>query len=88
MDPLQPGFSYLGPTGTDDADLCKCNTVVYNLLSACDGCQGQTWITYFLFLPRAHPSLSVIQLVPILGQLHKDTSRLDVRFALRLGLGH
>jgi len=43
---LQPGFSYLGPSGTDDADLCKCNTVVYNLLSACDACQGEPEITW------------------------------------------
>ena len=45
VDPLQPDSIYAGPSGTDDADMCKCNNVVYNLLSACTGCQEQTWIT-------------------------------------------
>jgi hypothetical protein len=30
--------------GLDDNDQCKCNTVVYNLISACDACQGSSWI--------------------------------------------
>lgn len=38
--------SYLGPSGSDDSILCKCNTVVYNLFSACDACQGASWIPY------------------------------------------
>ncbi|KAI9452878.1 hypothetical protein BJY52DRAFT_1291508, partial [Lactarius psammicola] len=46
IDALQPGFSYTGPGGVDNANLCKCNTVVYNLISACDACQGATWITW------------------------------------------
>ena len=41
---LDPGNSYTGPTGNgDDNDLCKCNTVVYSLMSACDACQGAKW---------------------------------------------
>jgi len=44
--PLLPQHSYTGPNGQDNGDLCKCNTVVYNLLSACDACQGETWIPY------------------------------------------
>ena len=43
---LSPGNSYPGPSGNDDTNLCMCNTVVYSLMSACDGCQGETWITY------------------------------------------
>ncbi|KAH9980995.1 hypothetical protein BGW80DRAFT_1162355 [Lactifluus volemus] len=44
--PLLPGNSYHGPNGPDDTDLCKCNTVVFNLISACDACQGSPWTTY------------------------------------------
>ncbi|KAH9169670.1 hypothetical protein EDB89DRAFT_1449003 [Lactarius sanguifluus] len=46
IDALQPGYSYTGPSGIDNANLCKCNTVTYNLISACDACQGATWITW------------------------------------------
>ncbi|KAI0260275.1 hypothetical protein BC834DRAFT_550588 [Gloeopeniophorella convolvens] len=46
---LQTGNSYTGPSGADDGNLCKCNTVVYNLISACDACQGSTWITWSQF---------------------------------------
>ena len=41
---LQPGNSYSGPSGPDDNDHCKCNTVLYNLISACDACQREQWI--------------------------------------------
>ncbi|KAH8995357.1 hypothetical protein EDB92DRAFT_197950 [Lactarius akahatsu] len=43
---LPPGRSYSGPTDIDKGDICKCNTVVYNLISACDACQGESWIPY------------------------------------------
>ncbi|KAF8465585.1 hypothetical protein DFH94DRAFT_782747 [Russula ochroleuca] len=43
---LQPGYSYTGPSGIDDSNLCKCNTVAYSLISACDACQGAQWITW------------------------------------------
>ena len=44
--PLLPGDSYVGPTGpSDDSDLCKCNTVVYSLMSACDACQDADWFS-------------------------------------------
>jgi len=43
--PLPAGQSY--NAGADSgSDTCKCNTVVYNLISACDACQGETWIPY------------------------------------------
>ena len=46
---LLPGDSYVGPTGpTDASDLCKCNTVVYSLMSACDACQDALWFSYVL----------------------------------------
>ncbi|KAF8463026.1 hypothetical protein DFH94DRAFT_481974 [Russula ochroleuca] len=44
--PLQQGYLYYGPSGIDDSNLCKCSTVGYSLLSACGGCQGQTWVTW------------------------------------------
>ncbi|KAI9446135.1 hypothetical protein H4582DRAFT_1903779 [Lactarius indigo] len=43
---LQPQHYYTGPSGADNDDLCKCNMVVYNLISACDACQGAPWIPY------------------------------------------
>jgi len=43
---LMPGYSYTGPSGVDDSNLCKCNTVAYSLISACDACQSSNWITY------------------------------------------
>jgi len=44
---LGPGNSYTGPTGSgDDNDLCKCSTVVYSLMSACDACQGAKWFSW------------------------------------------
>src|SRR5712691_3274444 len=45
---LPPGYEYSGPSGNGDSDLCKCNTVTYSLLSACDACQGEQWISYDL----------------------------------------
>jgi hypothetical protein len=46
INPLQPGYSYSGPSGSDDTDLCECNTIAYSLISACDACQGEEWISY------------------------------------------
>ncbi|KAH9984238.1 hypothetical protein BJV77DRAFT_202461 [Russula vinacea] len=46
---LPPQRPYFGPSGVDDSDLCLCSTVGYSLLSACGGCQGQTWITWSQF---------------------------------------
>ncbi|KAH9161339.1 hypothetical protein EDB89DRAFT_2031063 [Lactarius sanguifluus] len=43
---LTAGNSYTGPSGADNGDQCKCNTVVYNLISACDACQGELWLPY------------------------------------------
>jgi hypothetical protein len=60
---LVPGDSYVGPTGSSDAsDLCKCNTVVYSLMSACDACQDASWFSYVFFLtnplPLPHSAIS------------------------------
>jgi len=46
IDALIPGYSYTGPTGIDDTNLCKCNTVTYSLISACDACQGAVWTSW------------------------------------------
>lgn len=43
---LLPGYSYTGPTALDGTNMCKCNTVAYNLLSACDACQSAIWISW------------------------------------------
>jgi len=43
---LPSGDQYAGPTSAQSGDLCACNTVTYNLVSACDACQGATWLTY------------------------------------------
>ncbi|KAN0116651.1 hypothetical protein V8E52_005795 [Russula decolorans] len=49
ISPLLPQHSYTGPNGPDNGDTCKCNTVAYNLISACDACQGEQWISYSLW---------------------------------------
>lgn len=41
---LLPGNHYTGPSVAGTTNLCKCNTVVYSLVSACGGCQGGEWI--------------------------------------------
>jgi hypothetical protein len=59
--PLLPGQSYLGPKNARESTICTCNTVLYSLISACDACQGASWITYcfiFIFSPN-FPSLIV-----------------------------
>jgi len=43
---LPPQQSYNGPNDADKGDMCKCNTVVYNLISACDACQAESWTPY------------------------------------------
>ncbi|KAN0140944.1 hypothetical protein V8E53_001388 [Lactarius tabidus] len=43
---LQPEQAYPGPT---DGNLCNCNTVVYNLMSACGECQLGGWTSYPLW---------------------------------------
>ncbi|KAF8477808.1 hypothetical protein DFH94DRAFT_755939 [Russula ochroleuca] len=43
---LDTKHSYTGPSGNDDSDLCKCNTIAYSLISACDACQGSEWISF------------------------------------------
>jgi len=56
IDPLQQGYHYSGPRGIDDGNLCLCNTVVYSLLSACDACQSETWITYIFIVSFSSPA--------------------------------
>jgi len=40
------GLPYMGPTGVNGTILCNCNTVIYSLISACDLCQGETWLSW------------------------------------------
>ena len=68
--PLLPQNSYAGPSGNDDNDLCKCNTVLYNLISACDACQGSPWTTCVdssLFSSGFQP-IDLLQLVTLRGR--------------------
>ncbi|KAF8261134.1 hypothetical protein EI94DRAFT_1833470 [Lactarius quietus] len=44
--PALNGTVYVGPVNPSNGNLCLCNTVSYNLMSACDACQGASWITY------------------------------------------
>ncbi len=85
INPLQQGYHYSGPSGIDDGNLCLCNTVVYSLLSACDACQSETWITYIFIVSFSSPAPLCIchQVVRIYVQLHKDTTSLEVSFPLR-----
>ncbi|KAI0247545.1 hypothetical protein BJV78DRAFT_909637 [Lactifluus subvellereus] len=66
--PLPPGDSYTGPTGPGDAaDLCKCNTVVYSLMSACDACQGAMWLpweTWTRNCTAVDPPTTFLRLIP------------------------
>jgi hypothetical protein len=78
---LSAGDSYVGPTGSNDSsDLCKCNTVVYSLMSACDACQfdDAVWFPY-VFLPFNLASFAFISLhvhwlrSSVVGWLYFDT---------------
>jgi len=42
---LPSGYKYTGPSSFDGSNVCKCNTIVYSLLSACGACQGESWFT-------------------------------------------
>ncbi|KAH9955180.1 hypothetical protein BGW80DRAFT_375632 [Lactifluus volemus] len=42
---LPQGRAYNGPAYGDNT-LCKCSTIVYSLLSACDACQGDPWFNW------------------------------------------
>ena len=78
VNPLLPGYSYTGPSGVDDSNLCKCNTVSYSLISACDACQGAAWITYDSQRPlNVHWGLRIC--TPLAGQNMFSTAR---RFCL------
>ncbi|KAH9965536.1 hypothetical protein BGW80DRAFT_1254938 [Lactifluus volemus] len=46
--PLDSNHAYSGPGlwEAEDSDLCKCNTVIYSLLSACARCQGAQTLTW------------------------------------------
>ncbi|KAJ7632801.1 hypothetical protein FB45DRAFT_913538 [Roridomyces roridus] len=42
---IPTGNHYLGPT-LADADLCRCSTVTYSLISACAVCQNRTFLSW------------------------------------------
>jgi hypothetical protein len=71
---LPPDQSYSGPSGVDKGDMCKCNTVVYNLISACDACQGEPWtpcVDRLRFSLRSNQSIYLFtQLLSVVVQLH------------------
>ena len=69
---LQPGYSYTGPAGgIDDSNMCKCNTVSYSLISACDGCQGSDWIRFDL---HAHLPSSSFTYLLLAGPIFRLTA--------------
>ena len=80
---LAPGYQYQGPTATDMGNACKCTTVAYSLVSACDACQGSDWIEYdssspfppFLFIRH--------QLVQLHGPLLRGSRPHNVSFLTR-----
>ncbi len=43
LQPLLPGYVYLGPT-VANANSCRCSSVYYSLLSACAYCQGRNYL--------------------------------------------
>jgi hypothetical protein len=88
---LLPGYSYTGPTALDGTNMCKCNTVAYNLLSACDACQSAIWIScgrlllrpsvHWLIRDSAGPNIRATAQQPWLP-------RRESSWAIRWGLGH
>ena len=44
---ITPGHFYVGPSGTQ-VNECQCNSVYYNLISACAYCQNSTYPRYVL----------------------------------------
>ena len=65
---LEPGYSYVGPAGgIDDSNMCKCNTISYSLISACDACQGSDWIRFdfHAYLP-SNPFMYLLLAGPII----------------------
>ncbi len=79
---LLPQHSYTGPSGVDNGDICKCNTVVYNLISACDACQGESWIPCVdqLCFPQDSSQLTYLfnQLLYVVVQLHNQSNSRNV----------
>ena len=69
---LPQGASYGGPIA-GDGNNCKCSTVVYSLLSACDSCQGDSWITYV-----SHPSLAFCAYLLLVGLIMRPTAQVVI----------
>jgi hypothetical protein len=71
---LPPDQSYSGPSGADKGNTCKCNTVVYNLISACDACQGEPWtpcVNQLHFCLHSNQSIYLFtQLLSVVVQLY------------------
>jgi hypothetical protein len=52
LSPIVGDQEYRGPHGgSDNRNLCLCNTLIYSLISACGGCQGGTWQPYVSLNP-------------------------------------
>ena len=79
---LLPQNVYAGPSGDDDSDLCKCNTVVYNLISACSACQGGQWISCvdqsLFFLDSNQSTNFFTQLLYVVVQLYHHSKTRNV----------
>ncbi|KAI0294252.1 hypothetical protein B0F90DRAFT_1670558 [Multifurca ochricompacta] len=95
---LQPGHSYKGPSDIDDGNLCKCNTITYSLISACDACQGETWTHWseysfnctkvmppsarVIIFPNAVPSGTRVPQWALLDITHENSWNASTSFAV------
>lgn len=64
--PLSVGQLYSGPT-LDQANVCRCSSVFYSLVSACASCQGNIYLRWSLFNLNCTDG----QNVPV-GEFNKD----------------
>jgi hypothetical protein len=75
---LEPGYSYTGPSGDDNGNLCKCSTVMYSLISACDACQGEELDN--VRIQHVSYSRSSLMGLPSAGLNTRSTARLSFLF--------
>jgi hypothetical protein len=68
---LPQGRAYNGPA-YGDSTLCKCSTIVYSLLSACDACQGDPWFKYVL-----NPPFAFWAYLFLVGKIFRVIAQLD-----------
>jgi hypothetical protein len=75
--PLPQGYEHAGPDAHENTT-CKCSTVVYSLLSACDACQGSGWFRYV-----SHPPLAFWAYLIVGGMIIRPIAQLESRLPHR-----